>query len=98
LFEKVKKLLAKGLDSKANITNVHVTTANITKIFDNVQKFKTTNPLLSQEHKELERLYWKIYSTGHITNNELYLWLMKGWIADTKGHKVNWAKATAFTT
>jgi hypothetical protein len=47
--------------------------------------------LLSKEHrKELEKLYWNIYGIGHITNNELYLWLVKGWVAETiKGLKMN---------
>jgi hypothetical protein len=45
----------------------------------------------------LEILYWKIYGTGHITNNELYLWLVKGWIAKTKGHPINWATVVVAT-
>jgi hypothetical protein len=57
-FGEVKKLSTKGLDPKSNLIDVHVTIADIAQIFSNVQKFKTTNPLLSKEHrKELEKLY-----------------------------------------
>ncbi len=40
----------------------------------------------------MEKLYWKIYGIGHITNNELYAWMIKGWIAENKGNVVNWAE------
>jgi hypothetical protein len=49
LFIEVKKLSIKGLDPKSNLIDVHVTIANIAQIFSNVQKFRTTNPLLSKE-------------------------------------------------
>ncbi len=59
-----------------------LTIVDITKIFGNVHKFKTTNPLLSMETKtKLERLYWRIYETTHITNNELMAWLVRRWVA-----------------
>jgi len=45
--------------------------------------------MLSKEHnKQLEHLYWKIYGSGHITNNELYLRFVKGWIAKNEEHPV----------
>ncbi len=57
-FGEVKKLSTKGLDPKSNLIDVHVTIVDIAQIFSNVKKFKTTNPLLSKEHrKELEKLY-----------------------------------------
>ncbi len=46
----------------------------------------------------MEHLYWKIYGSGHITNNELYLWFVKGWIAKNEGHPVNWVEAAAIIT
>jgi len=42
-------------------------------------------------------LYWKIYGTGHIINNKLYLWLVKGYIVETKGNDVNWVEVTTST-
>jgi hypothetical protein len=44
---------------------------------------------------KLERLYWRIYETTHITNNELMAWLVRGWVVKHNGHQINWAKATA---
>jgi hypothetical protein len=60
--------------------------------------FKTTNPLLSPDaRKEIETLYWKIYGTRHITNNELMVWFVKGWIVEWNGHPINWATTVAAT-
>jgi hypothetical protein len=54
-FEEVKQLDVVDLDPKSELTKEHVTTAYITKMFGNVHKFKTTNPLLTMEIKrELE--------------------------------------------
>jgi hypothetical protein len=54
--------------------------------------------MLSKEHKFfLEHLYWKIYGNGHIINNELYLWLVKGWMVENKGHLVNWVEVAIAT-
>ncbi len=93
-FQEVWKFPIDRLDPKFDITNVIVNTIDIAKIFGNVQTFKTTNPLLSEENKkQLKKLYWKLYGLSHITNNKLYLWLVRGWIAKSKGHRVNWAKA-----
>jgi hypothetical protein len=75
----VRELLVVGLDPKHDLTNEHVITAKIVAIFGNVNTFKTTNPLLSPNaRKEIETLYWKIYGTGHITNNELMVSFVKG--------------------
>jgi len=77
----------------------HLTTIDIIKLFGNVNKFKTTNPILPLEKKKkLERLYWRVYGIGHITNNEIMVWLVRGWIVECNGHKINWAIAIAFTT
>jgi hypothetical protein len=48
--------------------------------------------LIEEVKKKLENLYWKIYSIGHIMNNELYLWMVKGWIVENKGNDVNWVE------
>jgi hypothetical protein len=73
-FEKVRKLPNEGLDPKGDIIDMQISTTNIVKIFGNVLKSRTMNPLLSEDHKnQLERLYLKIYNIDHITNNELYI-------------------------
>jgi hypothetical protein len=51
LLEEVRQLHATGLDPKFELTNEHVTIIDITKVFGNVYKFKTTNPLLTMEIK-----------------------------------------------
>ncbi len=56
-FEEVWKLPIDRLNPKFDITDAIVNTTDIAKIFGNVQKFRTTNPLLSKEHKK----NWKYY-------------------------------------
>jgi hypothetical protein len=86
------------LDPKSKLTDEHVITTNIAKMFGNVHKFKTNNPLLTMEIKrELEWLYWKIYGTMHTINNEIMPWLVKGWAIKHNGNPINWTKATAST-
>ncbi len=35
-----------------------------------------------------------MYGTTIVTNNEFYLWFVKGYIVEQKGEDVNWAKTT----
>jgi hypothetical protein len=98
-FKEVKQLPSKGLDPKHELMDEHVTTEDIVSFFGNVKTFKTINPLLpSNARKDIETLYWKINGTSHITNNELMVWFVKGWITKRNGHPINWAKAVATTT
>jgi hypothetical protein len=54
-------LHVEGLDPKIDLTDGHLTTAYIIKLIGNVNKFKTTNPiLLLEKKKKLERLYWRV--------------------------------------
>ncbi len=95
VFSGVKQLHAKGLYPRIDVTSEHLTTTDITKHFGNVDKFKITNPILPLEKKtKLERLYWRVYGTCHITNNDIMAWLVKGWITKCNGHKINWTKVT----
>jgi hypothetical protein len=50
-------------------------------------------PLVAK--KAIETLYWKINGIAHITNNELLLWFVKGFIVEQKGHPINWAIVVA---
>jgi hypothetical protein len=84
--------LIKSIPSGLGLINKHVITIDIATIFGNVNTFNTTNPLLSPDAwKEIKTLYWKIYGTWHITNNELMVWFVKGWIVEWNGHPINWA-------
>jgi hypothetical protein len=42
-------------------------------------------------------LYAKIYGKTEVTNNEFMAWVVKGYIAEQMGLKVNWA-STALST
>jgi hypothetical protein len=78
---------------------MHVIIADIASFFGNVKTFKTTNTLLpSNARKEMETFYWKINGTGHITNNELIVLFVKGWIVKLNGHPINCAKDVVATT
>jgi hypothetical protein len=82
-FKEVRQLPSKGLDPKCELMDEHVTTTDIASFFGNVKRFKTINPLLpSNARKEIETLYWKINGIGHITDNELMVWFVKGWIIE----------------
>jgi hypothetical protein len=48
----VKQLLAKGLDSKHELTNEHVIMADIASLFGNVKTFKTTNTLFPSNERD----------------------------------------------
>ncbi len=94
----MRKLSAKGLNPKGDITDVHVTTTDVAHVFSSVQKFKSTSSMLTKDHrKQLENLYLDIHGISHITNNEFYLWLVKGWIDESKGHPMNWVEVVATT-
>jgi hypothetical protein len=84
-FKEVKKLVVEGLDTKHELMNGHVITIDIASFFGNVKTFKTKNPLLPLDAKnKITTLYWKINDTSHITNNELMVWFVKGWIIDIR--------------
>jgi hypothetical protein len=50
-LEEVRRLHVIGLDPKSKLVDEHVTTADITKVFGNVHKFRTTNRLITMEIK-----------------------------------------------
>jgi hypothetical protein len=75
-FEEVKQLHATTLGPKFELTDEHVTTTEITKVFGNVHKFKTTNPLLTMEiKKKLDNCIIK--STEQCIAQTMRSWL--GW-------------------
>ncbi len=78
------------MNPKFGIINGHVTAFNVSEVFGpNYSNFKTTNPYLHVDMKKiLVKLYWQIYGSVVITNNEFMLWLVKGYIAELKGHHV----------
>ncbi len=87
-FKEVRKLVAEGLDPEHELRDEHVIT--MVSFFGNVKTLETMNPLLpSDAKKNIETLYLKISGIGHITNNELMVWFVKGWITYIKGHPID---------
>jgi hypothetical protein len=90
-FKIVKKLNNEGLNPKANISTQLVFDVDIAEVFGPcTHGYKTTNsPLHYETKKDLVRLYWQVYGTNQVTNDELMIWFVKGYIAHEKGHKIN---------
>jgi hypothetical protein len=45
----------------------------------------------------MEDIYWRVFGTSIVTNNKVPLWIVRGYIAQTKNIEINWAKGTAST-
>ncbi len=58
------------------------------RFFGKVSNFKTIN---SNLHLKTQRKY----GTTKPSNNELMFWVVKGYITEVKGFKINWAKVVA---
>jgi hypothetical protein len=81
-----------------DLTNVEVYEKDLLEVFKPKCNLKLTNSLLHLETKQdLKRFHWQIYGVPILTNNDFMLWLVKRYIAQEKGLKVNWAKVTTFT-
>jgi hypothetical protein len=64
--------------------------AYIIEVFGESTVLKTTHSNLDPNTKlELLCLYSQCYGHNNVTNNEFYLWLIKGYIAQEKGIEVN---------
>jgi hypothetical protein len=69
------------------------------EVFGESKVLKTTNPALDPTTKlELLRLYSKCYGHSSVTNNEFYMWFVKGYVVQEKGLDIDWAKVIASTT
>ncbi len=94
-FRIVRKLSGKGFNPKANFPLNIVSDVDIAKIFGlSTKGFKTTNLTFHPElKKDLFQLYWQLYGTNQVTNNEFMIWFVKSYITQEKGEKVNWDRA-----
>jgi hypothetical protein len=45
----------------------------------------------------MEDIYWRVFRTNIVTNNEIPTWIVHGFIARSKGHPINWAKVVKST-
>jgi hypothetical protein len=47
-----------------------------------------------EDRVAIEEIYWRVFRT----NNEIHAWIVCGFIAQSKGVDINWAKAIKSTT
>ncbi len=99
-FKTIRKLSYVGLNPKTEIPSCLVTKVDIVEILSlGCESLKTTNLHLHPNTKrELLKFYQQVYGTTIVTNNEFYLWFVKGYIEEQKGEAMNQAKVVVFTT
>jgi hypothetical protein len=51
-----------------------------------------------EDRVAIEEIYWKVFGTSNVINNEIPAWIVCGFIAQGKGVDINWVKATESTT
>jgi hypothetical protein len=83
-YSSVRHLPNEGLNPKCDLTTEHVTEADITEVFGSkgIKSFKTTSVMLHPTTKgALFSLYWKIFNSAVIANNEFMAWIVKSFVA-----------------
>jgi hypothetical protein len=97
-FVSIRQLQASGINPKLPGIEEIVKPVHIEEIFGEEGKLKTTNTFLDPKTlRDLYRLYWQIFGTSHVTNNDLAGWIVNGYIAQEMGEDVDWATAAAST-
>jgi len=68
-------------------------------LFGGSKKFNIkAHDLKLEDRITMEEIYYKLFGTSIITNNDMPTWIMHGYIAHTKCHPINWAKAAESTS
>jgi hypothetical protein len=68
-------------------------------LFGGSRKFKLKCLKLKFEDKAtIEEIYWKVFGTSSVTNNEIPTSIVHDFIAQGKGININWAKVAKSTT
>jgi hypothetical protein len=52
----------------------------------------------SKDRATIEDIYWRVFGTSNVTNNEIPTWIVRRFIAQGKGVDINWANAIESTT
>jgi hypothetical protein len=92
-FSIVRKLDNVGLDPKYDLDNEHVTVEDCSFLFGVSKNFKINSPILKVEDMAtMEDIYWRVFGTSIVTNNEILVWIVHGFITHSRGHPINWAK------
>jgi hypothetical protein len=80
-FVAMKLLNNNGLDPKYDLEDEHVTTKERTALFGG-KNFKVKSLALKLTDKvAMEEIYWKVFATYTITNNEMPTWIVCGFVA-----------------
>ncbi len=97
-FKTLKRLSNVRLNPKTKVPNCLVTKVDLVEIFGfGCESLKTTNLCFHLDtKKQLVKLYYQVYGTIVVTNNEFCLWFIKGYIAKQKGEVMNQAKKNVF--
>jgi len=83
------------LGSKFDLEIACVTIEECTLLFRGFKKFKMKSFSLKLADKvALEDIYWRVFGTCNAINYEMPTWILCGFITQSKGHEINWAKAT----
>jgi hypothetical protein len=84
-------------DQKGQVWEI-VTQDMIHEVFGKEGKMKTTSPHLDpNSRRAMLRIYWQIFGSADVTNNEFGTWLMKDYIAQEIGEAVDWAAVAVAT-
>jgi hypothetical protein len=68
-------------------------------LFGGSKKFNVKALDLKLEDRiTMEEIYWKLFGTSIVTNNDMPTWIVHGYITHTKSHPINWAKAVKSTS
>ncbi len=76
------------------LNSEHVTMEERIAVFGGSRKFK----LKSKDRIAIEEIYWTMFGTSSVTNNEIPTWIVRGFIAQGKGVDINWVKVVESTT
>ncbi len=86
-------------DKVHNATYENNYVLNFIVIFEGIRKYKIKSLGLKLEYKaSMEDIYWKVFGTTSITNNEMPSWIVCGFIAQSKSIEINCAKVVESTT
>jgi hypothetical protein len=98
-FVTKRGLCREGLNPKLASDMVVVTEEKIEEVWEKCTTYKTSNSaLLPEMSKELVELYTRIYGKTEVTNNKFMPWVVKGYIAEQIGLKVDWASMASSTS
>jgi hypothetical protein len=97
-FVSIRQLQDSRINPKLPGIEEIVKPIHIEEIFGKEGKLETTNTFLDPKtSRDLYRLYWRIFGTLHVTNNDLAGWIVNGYIEQEMGEDVDWTTVAAST-